>query len=145
MLSCRLKEGFRKDRSHTDQIAMLQIMVEQSMEWDSSFYINFADNEKAFDSLDRETLWKLLLHLGIPEKINSLIQNTYEGMTCKVIHAGQTTYAFMVKTGVRPGCLLSPFLFLLTIDWIMTRTTENRKKWYTMGALEPVGGPGFYR
>ena len=52
--------GFRKDRSCTDQIATLRIIVEQSMEWDSSLYINFVDYEKAFDSLDRDTLWKLL-------------------------------------------------------------------------------------
>ena len=54
--------GFRKDKSCTDQIATLRIIVEQSMEWDSSLYINFVDYEKAFDSLDRDTLWKLLQH-----------------------------------------------------------------------------------
>ena len=48
-------------------------------------------------------------------------------MACKVIHAGQMTDSFMVKTGVRQGCLLSPFLFLLALDWIMTRTKEIRK------------------
>ena len=117
--------GFRKDRSCTDQIATLRIIVEQSMEWDSSLYINFVDYEKAFDSLDRDTLWKLLQHYGIPEKFISLIRSSYEDMACRVIHAGQLTDSFMVKTGVRQGCLLSPFLFLLAIDWIMKKTTKN--------------------
>ena len=36
---------FRKDRSYTDQIATLQIIVEQSMEWDSSLYIHFVDRD----------------------------------------------------------------------------------------------------
>ncbi|VDP70519.1 unnamed protein product, partial [Schistosoma curassoni] len=48
--------GFRKDRSCTDQIATLRIIVEQSVEWISSLYINFIDYEKAFDSVDRRTL-----------------------------------------------------------------------------------------
>ncbi|VDO50503.1 unnamed protein product [Schistosoma margrebowiei] len=52
--------GFRKDRSCTDQIATLRIIVEQSVEWNSSLYINFIDYEKAFDSVDRRTLSKLL-------------------------------------------------------------------------------------
>ena len=97
------------------------------MEWDSSLYINFVDYEKAFDSLDRDTLWKLLQHYGIPDKLISLIGNSYEDMACRVIHAGQLTDSFMVKTGVRQGCFLSPFLFLLAIDWIMKKTTQNRR------------------
>ncbi|VDP66678.1 unnamed protein product, partial [Schistosoma curassoni] len=38
--------GFRKDRSYTDQIVTLRIIVEQSVEWNSSLYINFIDYEK---------------------------------------------------------------------------------------------------
>ena len=133
--------GFRKDRSCTDQIATLRIIVEQSMEWDSSLYINFVDYEKAFDSLDRDTLWKLLQHYGIPEKCISLIRSSYEDMACRVIHAGQLTDSFMVKTGVRQGCLLSPFLFLLAIDWIMKKTTKNRRngiQWTPWSQLEDL-------
>uniref|UniRef100_A0A183KRC2 Reverse transcriptase domain-containing protein n=1 Tax=Schistosoma curassoni TaxID=6186 RepID=A0A183KRC2_9TREM len=51
--------GFRKHRSCTDQITTLRIIVEQSIGWISSLYINFIDYEKAFDSVDRTTLWKL--------------------------------------------------------------------------------------
>ncbi|KAK2167820.1 hypothetical protein NP493_1256g00007 [Ridgeia piscesae] len=133
--------GFRKDRSCTDQIAILRIIVEQCMEWDSSLYINFVDYEKAFDSLDRDTLWKLLQHYGIPNKLISLIRNSYEDMACRVIHAGQLTDSFMVKTGVRQGCLLSPLLFLLAIDWIMKKTTKYRRngtQWTPWSQLEDL-------
>ncbi|CAH2251705.1 Hypothetical predicted protein [Pelobates cultripes] len=44
--------GFRQNRSCMDQIAMLRIIVEQSLEWNSCVYINFIDYEKAFDSVD---------------------------------------------------------------------------------------------
>ncbi|VDP80488.1 unnamed protein product [Schistosoma mattheei] len=78
--------GFGKDRSCTDQIATLRIIVEQSIEWKSSLYINFIDYVKAFDSLDRRTLWKLLRHYGVPEKIVNIIRNSYDGLQCKVVH-----------------------------------------------------------
>ncbi|CAH8483518.1 unnamed protein product [Schistosoma haematobium] len=119
--------GFRKDRSCTDQIATLRIIVEQSIEWNSSLYINFIDYKKEFDSVDRTILWKLLRHYGVPEKIVNIIRNSYDGLNCKVVHGGQLTNSFEVKTSVRQGCLLSPFLFLLVIDWIMKTSTSEGK------------------
>ena len=118
--------GFRRNRSCADQIASLHIIVEQSLEWNSPLYINFIDYEKAFDSIDRETMWKLLRHYGVPKKIISLIRCTFQDMSCRTAHAGQLSESFEVKTGVRQGCLLSPFLFLLVIDWIMKTTTTGR-------------------
>lgn len=119
--------GFRKNRSCTDQIATLRIIVEQSLEWNSSLYINFVDFQKAFDSLHRDTLWQLLRHYGIPQKLTNIIKHSYENMTGQVVHQGRMTSKFKIKTGVRQGCLLSPFLFTLAIDWVMRRTTEGTK------------------
>ena len=119
--------GFRRERSCTDQIAALRMIIEQSVEWNSPLYINFIDFEKAFDSLDRETLWMLMRHYGIPEKFISVIKHMYEGMTCQVLHGGDKSEEFTVQTGVRQGCLLSPFLFLLVIDWLMKETTEGKR------------------
>nr|KAG5688202.1 hypothetical protein BaRGS_027797 [Batillaria attramentaria] len=76
--------GFRRNRSCADQIASLRIIVEQSLEWNSPLFINFIDYEKAFDSVDREALWKLLRHYGVPGKIISLIQCTYQDMSCRM-------------------------------------------------------------
>ena len=131
--------GFRKGRSSTDQIASLRIILEQSLEWNFSLYINFVDYEKAFDSVDRKSLWRLLRLYEVPEKITNIIRNSYEGMTCRVIHGNQVTDAFQVKTGVRQGCLLSPFLFLLTIDWVM-KTSQNRKKWHSVDLMGTTRG-----
>ena len=42
----------RSNRSCMDQIATLRIIVEQSLEWNSSLNNNFVDYEKAFDSMN---------------------------------------------------------------------------------------------
>ena len=99
--------GFRRNSSCADQIASLCIIVEQSLEWNSPLYISFIDYEKAFDSVARETMWKLLRHCGVPKKIISLIRCTFQDMSCKIAHAGQLSESFEVKTGVQQGCLLS--------------------------------------
>lgn len=53
--------GFRSSRNSTDQIATLRIIAEQSVEWQSSLYINFIDFEKAFDSVNNNGMWILLV------------------------------------------------------------------------------------
>ncbi|VDO94186.1 unnamed protein product [Schistosoma margrebowiei] len=125
---CDQQAGFRKDRFCTDRIATLRIIVEQSTERNSPLYINFIDYEKAFDSVDRTTLWKLLRHYGVPQKIVNIIRNSYDGLHCNIVHGGQLTKSFEVKDGVRQGCLLPPFLFLLVIDWIMKTSTSEGKR-----------------
>ena len=69
----------------------------------------FIDFEKTFDSPDQQSLWKLLGQYDMPEKITSIIRNSYSGMT-------PTGRFFQVKTVVTQGCLLLPFLFLLVLD-----------------------------
>jgi len=41
-------------------------------------YVNFIDFEKAFNSVDRGSLWKLMAHHGIPAKIINIIRSTYQ-------------------------------------------------------------------
>ena len=119
--------GFRKFRSCTDQIATLRIIIEQSTEWNYPLLVNFIDFQKAFDSIDRNTLWKLMRHYGIPKKIVSLIENMYADTHCRVVHDGSLTDTFKINTGVRQGCLLSPFLFILAMDWLIKETTAGRR------------------
>ena len=57
--------SFRNNRSCTNHIAT------------TSLYITFIDFEKAFDSVDHRTLWKILRHYGIPEKFIAIIQQSY--------------------------------------------------------------------
>ncbi|XP_059159472.1 uncharacterized protein LOC131943390 [Physella acuta] len=78
--------GFRQDRSCTDHIATLRIIIEQSLEWQSPLYMNFVDFEKAFDSVNRDVIWKLMSHYGIPNKCISITQKLYEDSTSQVIH-----------------------------------------------------------
>jgi len=133
--------GFRANRSCTDQIATLRIIIEQTLEWNSSAYINFVDYQKAFDSVDRTTLWKLMRHYGIPEKLVNLVSKSYDGTRCQVCHEGQLSDSFEIKTGVRQGCLLSPFLFNLAIDWVMRETTAGRRngiQWTPLRQLDDL-------
>ena len=89
--------------------------------------LNFVDFSKAFDSIHRPTMWKLLKLYGIPDKIIALIKSMFEGSKSCVRVGQEYTDWFEITTGVRQGDVLSPLLFNIVID-------------YTMGKLQQVEG-----
>lgn len=89
----------------------------------------------------QESLWKILRHYGVPERLVSLIRNTHQDMWgC---HAGQTSDSFYVKTGVRRGCLLSLFFFLFVIDWIMGTNRSSRNNGILLSLLTQLNDLDF--
>ena len=125
--------GFRAERSCNDQIFVLRSIVEQSLEWNSSLYINYIDFEKAFDSIHHPTLWKILESYGLPEKVINILKDIYTGNQCCVRHENQQSEWFQVKTGVRQGCVISPVIFLIVIDWVMRRATADKPRGIVWG------------
>jgi sorting nexin-29 len=68
----RLKKeqaGFRKNRACVDQINTLRIIIVQSKEWNERLYFMFIDFKKAFDSVSRDKIWKIMERFGLPQKI----------------------------------------------------------------------------
>ena len=86
---CQEQAGFRKDRGTTEQIFILRNVIEQCIEWNAKLYVCFVDFEKAFDSVDRSVLWRIMRSYSIPEKIVKMAQVMYSGSECTVIIMGQ--------------------------------------------------------
>ena len=114
--------GFLAGRSTIDKIFCLRNIIEQCIEWNSSIYLNYIDFEKAFDSVDRESLWNIIRLYGIPEKLVNILEDMYDGY---VRHNGQESEWFRITSGVRQGCIVSPFLFLIVIDWMVNGVTNE--------------------
>ena len=103
--------------------------------------INFIDFEKAFDSQHRPSLWDIMKAYGIPAEIIRIVQLLYQESECAVLDSSQTSEWFKVETGVKQGCVMSGFLFLLAIDWIMCETTKQANTgigWRFMYQLEDL-------
>ena len=117
--------GFRKGRSCAEQIFTLRNIIEQCIEFQKKSFLNFIDFRKAFDSIHRDSLWEILKTYGIPSKFINLFRNLYTDTSCCVkVESGYTEF-FNIETGVRQGCILSPFLFLLAIDFVMSVSTRD--------------------
>ena len=96
--------GFRKGRGCTDHICTLRNnIIEQCTEWQRELCIHFIDFEKAFDTIYRDSPWRILRTYGIPPHIVDLIKLFYVNYTRCI---GQSDIAFKVKSGVRQGCVI---------------------------------------
>ena len=113
--------GFRKGRGCNDQIFIVRHLVQQANEMQFPVSLCFVDFEKAFDSISRRTMGKILRHYGIPEEFVRVILNMHDGNSCKVMVDGSLSDPFEVKSGVLQGGILSPLLFVLVIDYIMKK------------------------
>ena len=72
--------------------------------------------EKAFDSVHRESLWNIMRSYGIPSKMIRANKGIHEVFKCAIIEESETTEWFEIKTGVKQGCVVSEFLYLLVIE-----------------------------
>lgn len=74
------------------------------------------DFEKAFDSVEWKFIYKTLSTFGFPEQFISYIQVLYKDITACVINNGNFSKFFKLHRGVRQGCPLSPYLFVLSAE-----------------------------
>ena len=103
--------GFRPKRGTLEQIFVLRNIIEQTYEWNDNIYMIFVDFQKAFDSIHRETLWKIMEAYGIPGKLINMIKALYKNTRVAVIHDKSKTDWFDIKSGVKQGCGMSGFPF----------------------------------
>ena len=120
---------FTPDRSTTDRILALHILVERRREFRQGMLAACVDLKKAFDSVHREALLYILRLRGIPAWIIGLLSGLYYGtenaVECVQGGRGGVSSFFPVHTGVRQGCVLAPSLFNTRMDWVLGRVVDQ--------------------
>ena len=66
--------------------------------------------------------WKILKEMGIPDHLTCLLRNLYTGQEAAVRTEHGTTDWFKIGKGICEGCILSPCLFNLRVEYIMWNT-----------------------
>ena len=64
-------------------------------------------------------LWKILKEMGVADHLTCLLRNLYAGHKATVKTEHGTTDWFQIGKGVHQGCILSPGLFNLYVEYIM--------------------------
>nr|VZI23441.1 unnamed protein product [Spirometra erinaceieuropaei] len=105
--------GFRRHRGTTDMIFAARQLQEKCQEMRTHLYSTFVDPTKAFDTVNREGLWKIMQKFGCPERFTQMVRQLHEGMMSRVTDNGAVSEAFAVTNEVKQGCVLAPTLFSL--------------------------------
>ena len=84
--------------------------------------MTFIDFKKGHDSINRDTMWKILRHYGVPEKIVNIIKCLYVGSTSAVRLDGILSQEFLITTRVLQGDTPAPFLFIIVLDYVLQNT-----------------------
>ena len=118
------QSGFTPKRSTVDRILGLRVLTERRLEFNKGLLAAYIDFKKAFDSVNRDALWRVLELRGIPSRLIDLISALYSGTESAVKCGASTSDFFPVKSGVRQGCVFGTVLvqhlyglYYGEIDW----------------------------
>ena len=126
------QNGFRPGRSTQSQILALRRLIEGVKARHLPAVILFVDFRKAFDSIHRGKMLKILAAYGIPNELLNAIDILYKDTRAKVVSPDGETEYFNIVAGVLQGDTLAPYLFIIVLDYIMRHVMSKNNNGFTV-------------
>ena len=117
--------GFRRGRGCTDMIFVVRQLAEKAVEHHTKQFFVFVDLRKAYDSVPREAMWRVLKKLGVPEVLVEIVKSFHTDMQARVRVDGELLDDIEVNNGLRQGCTMAPTLFNLYACAVAERWMER--------------------
>ena len=99
---------------------MCTLLVKETVNYythnSSSVYCCLLDATKAFDRINYNKLFNLLIHRNLPSVVVRLLINLYTTHKLRIMWNGAFSEIIYVKNGVKQGGILSPILFCVYLD-----------------------------
>ena len=117
--------GFRKDRGTMGLIFTARQLQEKCQEQNVDLYMTFVDLAKAFDTVSRDGLWKIMAKFVCPSRYITMVRQFHDGMQARVQNDGEYSEPFPVTNGVKQGCVMAPTLFSMMFSAMLTDAFQD--------------------
>uniref|UniRef100_A0A674MKT3 Reverse transcriptase domain-containing protein n=1 Tax=Takifugu rubripes TaxID=31033 RepID=A0A674MKT3_TAKRU len=124
------------DRSIVDNVHLIRDVLEVSRSLDVDTGLISLDQEKAFDRVEHQFLWKVMERFGFSPGFIAMIRVLYCDIESMLKFNGSLCAPFRVRRGVRQGCALSGMLYALSLEPLLSRVRAN---------VDGLFLPSFYR
>ena len=101
-------------------------MLDKKWEYNEEVHQLFIDFEKAYVSVRREVLYKILIEFGIPRKLVGLIKMSLTGTYSRVRVGKNVSDRLPIRNGLKQGDTLSPMLFNFALEYAISRVQVNQ-------------------
>ena len=108
--------GFLKGRSISENVRLLNSVISYAEQQNIPGMLLFIDFEKAFDTLEWKFLEKTLCLYNFGDSLITWIRLLYTDISSSIQNNGWSSEFFKLNRGVRQGCPLSPYLFILCVE-----------------------------
>ena len=122
------QNGFHPKRTTVAQILTLRRIIEGVKTNHLPAIITFIDFKKAFDSIHRAKMMRILKAYGIPPNLLRAIESMYSNTKARVMTPDGETEQFDITAGVLQGDTLAPFLFIIVLDYAMRKAMGDGKE-----------------
>ena len=118
------QNGFQRNRSMMSQILTICKILE-GVPTKTILFVNFT---KAFDSIHRGKMEQILLACGLPKETVTAIMILYRNTKVKVCSSDGDTDYFDIVAGVLQGDTLAPYLFIISLDYVLRTSIDEIKE-----------------
>ena len=119
--------GFIKNRFIGENILLIVIVIRYTAARNIPGLLLFLDFEKAFDTLEWTFIQKTLKCFGYGPQLLKWINIFYCNTESCILNNGWASNFFKPTRGVRQGCPLSPYLFVLSVEAMAEAFRKNEK------------------
>ena len=119
---------FRQERTTVGHILAIRRILEGVKNKNVHVVFTFIDFKKAFDSVHRGKMIKILRSYGIPDKIINVIEASYASTRAKIYSPDGVTEEFDIVKGVLQGDTQSLYLFVIILDHALRKAIKGREE-----------------